>query len=339
MTHSNYIQRMSRDIFDTFVFFVGEPKDDYGKNFWRNVDNPIKLAGNYGADRKIIEDCKLDILVYTDVGMSIYSYMLACSRLANIQCTTYGHPETSGIDTIDYYITSKYFEKDLFISQSHYTEKLIIFDSLATYYMDPVVRENYVPIINLSESTENVYTCIQTLFKINPTMDDIFDKILERDKNGTILLLDSVGYTDKIKLRMKTTMKHSDRVKFIKPMATKKYLEKLSEAAVILDPYPISGACTSLDGLALDKPIVALPSDILRGRHTYGYYKKMGFMDLIATDIDNYVDIAVRIATDKAYSKYVSGIILDNKHKLFNDEESVTEWNTKMEQLYLNLLK
>lgn len=340
MTHSNYIQRMSSDIFETFVFFIGEIKDNYGRNFWNNVQNPVKLVGNFETDRKTIDDLKLDILIYTDIGMGIYSYMLACSRLANIQCATYGHPETTGIDTIDYYITNRYFENDLTISQSHYTEKLLVFDSLATYYIDPTIRENYVPVISLSEKLGNVYACLQTLFKINDTMDMIFDKILDKDNSGIILLLDCIGYTDKIKLRMKKTMKHSDRVQFIKHLVpTQKYLEKLSEATVILDPYPVCGACTSLDALSIGKPIVTLPTEILRGRHTYGYYKKIGFMELVATDINNYVDIALKLAMDKEYNKYASKTIMDNKYKLFNDEESVNEWNSKMQELYLNHLK
>ena len=40
------------------------------------------------------------------------TFFLAFSKLAPIQCTTWGHSDTSGIDTIDYYLSSTYYENE-----------------------------------------------------------------------------------------------------------------------------------------------------------------------------------------------------------------------------------
>ena len=58
--------------------------------------------------------------------------------MAPIQINTWGHSDTSGNRAIDYYMSSKYFElSDYEKAQSHYSEKLILLDSLCTYYYHP----------------------------------------------------------------------------------------------------------------------------------------------------------------------------------------------------------
>jgi hypothetical protein len=49
---------------------------------------------------------QLDILVYPELGIDPFGYFLAFSRMATVQATWLGHPETSGIATIDYFLSS-----------------------------------------------------------------------------------------------------------------------------------------------------------------------------------------------------------------------------------------
>ena len=53
-----------------------------------------------------------------------------------IQCNTWGHSDTSGIDTIDYFISSSYFETQQ--SLDYYSEKLLKLDCLSMYYEQPL---------------------------------------------------------------------------------------------------------------------------------------------------------------------------------------------------------
>ena len=57
--------------------------------------------------------------------MDKLTIQLASMRLAPIQLCSFGHPETSGLRTIDYYISSELLETTE--SQSFYSEKLINF--------------------------------------------------------------------------------------------------------------------------------------------------------------------------------------------------------------------
>ena len=46
-----------------------------------------------------------DIIVYPSIGMHPWSFVFSNFRLAPIQITTWGHSVTSGINTVDYYIS------------------------------------------------------------------------------------------------------------------------------------------------------------------------------------------------------------------------------------------
>ena len=91
--------------------------------------------------RMVLEKYDFDCIVYPDLGMKLLPTLLAYSRIALTQITTWGHSETSGIDTIDYFISSEYFENMISTSshlpQDNYTEKLILFKSLGTFYISP----------------------------------------------------------------------------------------------------------------------------------------------------------------------------------------------------------
>ncbi len=65
----------------------------------------------------------LDIIYFTDLGMTPYDFFYPMFRSAPIQVTGWGVPHTSGMKDIDYYISAKDIEPD--DSESLYTEKLV----------------------------------------------------------------------------------------------------------------------------------------------------------------------------------------------------------------------
>jgi protein O-GlcNAc transferase len=56
---------------------------------------------------------------------------LASLRLTPVQCTTWMHPQTSGLPTIDYFLSSDLMEPD---ADNYYVEKLLRLPNLALYY-------------------------------------------------------------------------------------------------------------------------------------------------------------------------------------------------------------
>ena len=83
---------------------------------------------------------------------------LACCRLAPVQMTTWGHSETSGISTIDYYVSSEYFETSN--AQNYYSEKLLTLPSLSTYYyLHSYTFQEYLNFDFKLPKNKNLYIC------------------------------------------------------------------------------------------------------------------------------------------------------------------------------------
>lgn len=338
------IRNLPRTQFNVFVFYYSKPNDDLGGFVWDSDNINIVLPdSNIYERRSIIENQKLDILVFCDIGMAPDTQWLSYSRLAPIQLTTWGHSDTSGIDTIDYYMSSSYYEEEW--AQENYSEKLLRLDSLCTYYFkiinDPeMVTKDYFNI----PTDKKLYLCCQVLFKINPSYDIIIKEILERDSNALFAFIEmNVGSYIQQKIIQRLTPKlgnNINRVIFMKWQTQEKdFYKTLSCADVLVDSIPFGGCNTSFSAFGMGIPIVTFPARLINGRFTYGLYKKMGIMDLVANSNEEYIELAIKVANNAEFRKTISDKILEKNKLIFNEPESVTTWSNTLINLYNNLHK
>ena len=143
----------------------------------------VEVPTNLPAARQAIAGQRLDVLYYADIGMDPVTYSLAFSRLAPVQCVTWGHPVTTGLDTIDYFISMDAAEPE--DAAEHYTETLVRLKALSVYYYrpEPPASLKDRAAFGLPEEC-HLYSCPQTLFKLHPEFDDLLGAILRRDPQG-----------------------------------------------------------------------------------------------------------------------------------------------------------
>jgi protein O-GlcNAc transferase len=336
------IRNLPREIFDVTVFYYFKPNDDLGLHIWNSDNNNIILPeSNLIERRELIEKQKLDILVYCDIGMAPDTFWLSFSRLAPVQINTWGHSDTSGIDTLDYFMSSSFYEEEW--SQENYSEKLVRLDSLCTYYYKIInnpemVTKDFFGI----DKSKKLYLCCQTLFKINPSYDIVIKQILEKDKNALFAFVEmSIGQYIQEKLinRLKPVLGDMiDRVIFM-PWQNEEhdFYKVLSCADVLLDSVPFGGCNTSFSSFGMGLPIVTFPGRLINGRFTLGMYRKMGIDDLIVYNNEDYVNKAYQVANDPEYRKMLSDKILDKSRLIFNEDASVDTWSESIQQMYRDL--
>ncbi len=267
------------------------------------------------------------------------SYM-AHIRMANKQYNTWGHSDTSGFEEIDYFVSSELYELPYEESKLHYSEKLILQKGMCTCYVNPTAKYK----LNLTRKFyglsdyEKIILCPQSLFKIHPNFDDYLFEILLQNPNSSIVLIDNKRKT-KMYERWDQVLKDKpkyygvlSRVKFIPPQNHQNFCNLMKCADILIDPYPFGGCNSSLESFSLFKPLVTQPSIRINGRFTYGFYKKMGIEEMIAYNIDEYVNITTRLLKDQEFYDKQVKLLREKSDILFEDQETLKEWEELMSE-------
>ena len=327
LLNQGIIEKLSRDKFHVKIFRFEGKEDTLTKSIDEAADEAVILPNEMSEARSIIAEHPLDILFYPDIGMDPLTYFIAFSRLAPVQCTTWGHPVTTGIPHMDYYISSENAEPP--DSDDHYSETLVLLKRFVMYCRRPKMPEKSVSRkqFDLPEDC-NLYVCPQTLFKFHPDFDEVLGSILRRDPRGLLIFFETrQGRLAKL---LQNRFRHTfpdviDRVRFMPRMPKSKYFSFLQEADILLDTPHFTGGYTSLLAFAFGIPIITWPGQFMCGRLTLGLYRQIGVMDCIAHDAQSYVDIATRLADDRAFKNKIKSRILKNADVLYEDIKAVHE--------------
>jgi predicted O-linked N-acetylglucosamine transferase (SPINDLY family) len=332
-TSAGLMAQLDRGRFEVFALNLpGTARGDDSMRQWmrQRTEHWLTLEGSLDQVRQSIADLRLDILFYQDIGMTPVSYFLAYSRLAPVQCVSFGHPDTTGIVNLDYFISNDLYEPE--DAADHYTERLFQLHNLPTlaYYLRPQLPPVAFDKGSLGcQETDHLYVCAQALFKLHPEFDAVLGGILQRDPRARIILIDGSykAWTRALQKRFHTNLGElATRISFINRLDGTAFLALLRAADVALDTIHFNGMNTSLEALAMGTPVVTLPKHLQRGRHTQAMYRQMEIADCIARDLNDYVDIAVRIGTEPDYRHGLSQKIQQHNAVLFENRRVLSEF-------------
>ncbi len=321
------IEQLPRDEFEVIVLSVGAADDSLGRRIRCAADGFVPVPTALAQALAAVAAQQLDAIFYPDLGMDPLTSTLAMTRFAPVQCVTWGHPVTTGLPAIDYFISSADLDSET--SQDHYSEKLVRLSRLAVCYERPSItapardRASW----RLPERGP-LYLCPQSLFKLHPEFDDLLGGILRADPQGWLVLVEGkhARWRELLERRWAQTLADvRSRIRFLPHQPRGDFLALLTLADVLLDPIHFGGGNTSYEALGLGVPIVTLPSQFLRGRLTYALYRQMDLPDLIAETPAAYVELAVRLGTNPDVRRQMSARIRERSELLFQDRQGVQE--------------
>ena len=321
------VARLPRDRFSVTVFTTRRQTDYVVDYFRDHADAYVELPNQAAEARRMISQQKPDVLYFTDLGMDPMTYTLAQTRYAPVQCTTWGHPVTSGLNTIDYFISTEALETEN--SKDHYTEQLVRLSRLAIYYYRPK-QPVYAPIPQTYGLPPNAhyYGCPQSLYKMHPDFDPVLAAILRADPAGVLVLLKpaQMEWQQRLTDRFVRTMPDVfNRIIWVPRQNREGFLGLLRLLHVSLDPLHFGGGNTSYESLAMGTPVVTMPMDTMRSRLTHAMYQQMNYPDMSVQSPDDYVRTALRLGTDAVYLASVRSRILESCSVLFEDQHAVDE--------------
>jgi protein O-GlcNAc transferase len=335
--HSNWkipikgwVDNIDRRRFSFYGYYTGNKKDKATEDARISFTRFVEDINSFEELCRIIREDHLHMLIYPEIGMNPKSMRLAALRLAPVQCTSWGHPDTSGLPTIDYFISSDLMEPP--DADDHYTETLIRLPNLSIHYTPLDIAPADINRKTLGLRRESVlYLCCQSLFKYLPQDDEIYPRIAKEVRDCQFLFIShkSRHVTEQFRRRINQSfnefgLKADHYVVFLPRLDEGKYSALNALSDIFLDSIGWSGCNSALEAIAHDLPIVTLPGKLMRGRHSAAILAMMGTPDTIASTIDEYIALAVRLGSDSAWRKQVSQKTAGNKHRLYRDTICIT---------------
>jgi predicted O-linked N-acetylglucosamine transferase (SPINDLY family) len=271
------------------------------------------------------------VLIYPEIGMHPVAAQLAAQRLAAVQCSSLGHPETSGFPTMDYFLTSDLMEPA--DGAGHYSETLIRIPNLCVY-CDPIDKSPHSLVrrdFGMRPSA-CVFWCAQSLFKFLPQHDQVFPRIAREAPDCQFAFVEyphSPRVTELFRARLERAfaafgLNAQDHCVILPRLDQDRYIAANGLADVFLNSLEWSGFNSALEALTYDLPIVMVKGALMRGRHASALLEMMGVTETIGATIDDYVAIAARLASDPIWRAEVRGKVSTLKQAVYRDRACIS---------------
>ncbi|HET9715311.1 MAG TPA: tetratricopeptide repeat protein [Pseudolabrys sp.] len=344
--HSNWkipikgwVSQLDRSRFHVTGYHLGAIHDEQTDAAAELCDRFVHRSLDTDGWRKIILADAPHALIYPGLLMDLASLQLAAQRLALVQCNSWGHPETSGLSTLDYFLSSDLMEPP--DADAYYTERLVRLPNLSIYY-DPAPAEP-VPVtraeLGLRDSAI-VFWSAQSLFKYLPQYDDVLVRIAKNLGDCQFVFLRHFGapkITSTLRERLDRAfsaagLRADDHCVFLNRLSQSKFVSASGLADVFLDSIGWSGCNSALECLAQALPLVTFEGATMRGRHSAAILRMMGVTETIATNIDEYVDVATRIGRDPKFRSEISARMAQSRDKVYRDRTPIAALENLLER-------
>ena len=319
-----WLEHLDDSLFEIHLFSLGIIEDEES-NFAK-----MKAASFTSHQASLLDWAKeitsknIEVLIYPEVGMNQLTTQLANLRLAPIQVVSWGHPESTGFPTIDYYLSAELFEDEY--SQSAYTENLVRLPNLGCSYSKLPITASKFAIENFGiNANELILVCPGALFKYAPQYDWVLIDIAKRlGKCKFIFFEQQKNWSKFLKDRLdaefqKANLAIEDFVVFIPWLSPEDFYGLMQRADLFLDSLGFSGFNTAMQAIDCALPIVTKEGKFMRGRLASGILKRMSMPELIAKTDQEYIDLVVRLSQDKAYRDQISNNMIEKREVLYDD--------------------
>jgi predicted O-linked N-acetylglucosamine transferase (SPINDLY family)/MoaA/NifB/PqqE/SkfB family radical SAM enzyme len=324
-----WIKQLDRRRFEVVGYHLGEGEDAVSAELAAACDRFRRGPSDWRGWAETIRADDLHALIYPEIGMHPVAVQLACLRLAPVQAVAWGHPVTTGLPDIDYFLSSDLMEPEG--GEARYTERLVRLPNLSIWYEPLSVEAAAGPTrASLGLAPDDlVYVCCQSLFKYLPRWDGVFPAIAARVPNARFLFLADgrTAVTQAFRQRLSAAfvtagLDPARHLVFTPQVPQEQFAALLRAGDVYLDSIGWSGGNTTLEAVACDLPVVTLPTELMRGRHTLAILARMGLEAGVARTPQAYVDLAAALAEPDRRAS-VRAEVAARKSRLYRDAAAV----------------
>ena len=315
--HSNWkipirgwLEGLDRNKFEVFGYHLGRERD-------ADTEAAAALCSRFVAGKRSFEEWRREILsdhphvlIYPGLLMDETSLLLAAQRLAPVQCNSWGHPETSGLSTLDYFLGSEAMDPPG--AEAFYSERLVRLPGLSITYSPTPASASPLRRADLGLREDAfVYWSGQTLMKYLPQHDDLFARIAEAVPQAQFVFLAfprAQEITEIFRRRMSRAFRNRGldferHCVIVGPFSNVEFKGAVGLCDAMLDTLDWSGCNSLLECVEAGLPAVTLPGLFLRGRHGAAILRSLGDEAGIVSTQDEYVAEAIRLARDPGHRR------------------------------------
>lgn len=290
-----------RSRFEIFTYTWG-PDDgsEYRRRIARDSDQFIDLTDDSYLDsaRRIQRD-GVHILVDRAGFTRDNRTEIFALRPAPIQVNYIGFPGTLGADFIDYIVTDRVVTP---VEHERLLDEHPVFMPhcyLVTDPEPPVADASAArPDWGLPESGF-VFCCFNTNYKIEPTIFDVWMRVLERTPGSVLWLLRNSGFAEE-NLRREAATRGIDpqRLVFAEKAPKDVHLARHRLADLFLDTLHYNAHTTAVDSLWSGVPLLTCPGETFPARVAASTLTAAGLPELVVPNLREYEELAVGLAND-----------------------------------------
>jgi predicted O-linked N-acetylglucosamine transferase (SPINDLY family) len=318
-----WITQLDRSEFSVSLHYLGT-KTDADTEFARaNVDHFEAGECSPAEWTARIEAQAPQVIIYPAVGMDQLTLQLASLRLAPLQAVAWGHPQTTGLPTVDYYLSSEAFEPE--DADRHYTERLVRLPNLGAWY-EPRIAVAAGPAARAAAADRPRLICAGTPFKYAPQDDEVLVRCATRLRRCRFVFFEyregtlSRRLIERLGRAFVAAGLDPREYLELRPWASEpEFLACLGTADLMLDTIGFSGFNTVMQALECGLPVVTRRGEFMRGRFGSGILERLGLDELIADDNSDYVEVAVRLLGDPERMAEVRERIRERRAALYRD--------------------
>jgi len=303
------------------------------KRVQKSMDHYIKIGE---MSDKEAADCirlhEIDIMIDLQGLTSGARPMILSYRPAMLQMTYLGFPGTTGLPWIDYVIADKYLIPEELVP--YHTEKPLYMpncfqssDSKREVGPMPTRADNGLP------EKAFVFCSFNNNYKFTPEVFAAWMRIIKRVPGSVFWLLADNEWSKENLL--KEAKKHGikkERLIFAPRVAPADYLARYQLADLFLDTFPFNGGTTANDALFMGLPLLTLSGRTFASRMAGSLLTHLGLPELIATNLKEYEEKAVRFAKKTAELNILKSHLMKNKESgsVFNISIFVKGYETNI---------
>jgi protein O-GlcNAc transferase len=242
-----------------------------------------------------------DILFFPEVGMDPATGFIAAHRLAALQVSSWGHPVTTGLPSIDLFLTGDLMEPA--DAATHYSETLIRLPGTGVFTkLDAPIAQRWRGPPRHDGRVR--FALCQQAMKFDPADDSLIARVVAEAGDAELWIVHSAKHQwtgDILHKRLSRALSEAGldpatHLRITPWMKEAEFLGFLAEMDVVLDCPAFSGYTTAWQAMHCGTPLVTLEGKFLRQRLAAGLLRQTGQLEGLARDEADYVARAVSMA-------------------------------------------